>query len=484
MNLLFLAEATSRFAFLHALTPAFTVLGFFIIGFALLQNLFYLIQILLAALELRGNQLAETRIPTKWLLTSKATPGISMLVPAYNEAAGIVENIHSLLALHYPDFEVVVVNDGSKDNTAQRVIEAFRMEAVEVASPQSVPHKPVRGLYQSPHYPNLIFVDKENGGKADALNAGVNLARKPLFCCVDADSLLNADSLLRAARPFAEKPDQTIAVGGTIRIANSSLVKSGTLVEERIPRNILALFQYVEYFRAFMLARLAFSRLKGVAIISGAFGLFKRNAVIAVGGYSLDTVGEDMELVVKLHRFFCDQNSTFRITSIPDPVCWTEAPESLKVLRRQRTRWHRGMCETLWTHRRMLLKSRYRILGLLILPLFVIFDILGPIFEAIGFLMLFILSLLGLLSWAFFFAYFSLIVAFGVFLSVMSLVLAEISFFRSPKVHHMFALGLGAILENFGYRQLNSLWRIEGLYQFFRKQKSWGDMQRKGFTKV
>ncbi len=454
----------------------------FILFMALLQAIYYTALVVLAWKALRKGVGRERFKTPDWLLSSHASTGISVLVPAYNEAANIVENIHSMLSLHYPLFEVVVVNDGSKDDTAQRVIEAFKLERSEMAHPDSVLHKPVRGVYRSREIPNLVFIDKENGGKSDALNAGINYSRHPLFCSIDADSLLDPDSLLKAVRPFVEDPGHTIAVGGTIRVVNDSEVHAGRIIEERFPKKWLARFQYVEYFRAFMLARLAFSHIRSVAIISGAFGVFKRRAVIAVGGYTHGTVGEDFELVVKLHKFFCDHDTPYRIYSIPEPVCWTEVPESLKILRRQRSRWQRGMCETLFTHRSMILKRKYKTLGVGVMPLFVVFDILGPIVELVAYLMLAGLALAGILSWAYFWAFFCLVVGYGMFLSVLALVMSEATLFRSPRYRDMPLLWLTALLENLGYRQLNGLWRMEGLWQFFRKKQAWGDMQRKGFA--
>ena len=455
-----------------------------VLALALAQNGLYLVQLGLALFELRRTQRLEHQFSARWLLGTKPVPGISILVPAYNEEVTIVDNIRSLLTLRYPRFQIIVVNDGSRDGTAAQVITAFQLKPVELTRPTVAPCRPLRAIYRNRDYPDLLFIDKENGGKSDALNAALTFAEHPLVCSVDADSLLDHNSLLLAARPFIEEPDAMIAVGGTIRIANGSTIQGGTVVSEGAPRRLLPLFQVIEYFRAFLLARLAFSRIDAVAIVSGAFGLFKRSAVVQVGGYSTHTVGEDMELIVRLHRFFRDNGRHYSIRFLPDPVCWTEAPDTVKVLRRQRTRWQRGLCETLWTHRRMLFNARYGGVGMLSLPQFVVFDIVAPILETAGLVLIPISFALGMIRLEFLFAYFAVVALFGVFCSMMSFALAEMSFFKTTRRRDMVLYGLAAIGENFGYRQLNALWRIEGIWQFLRGRRGWGEMTRKGFAKT
>jgi cellulose synthase/poly-beta-1,6-N-acetylglucosamine synthase-like glycosyltransferase len=274
-------------------------------------------------------------------------PPISLLVPAFNEEATIRSSVRSMLQLQYPEFEVLVINDGSRDGTLQALIEEFELVPHPEVLRRVIPHKPIRAIYRSRRYANLKVLDKENGGKADALNAGINLARHGLFCGVDADSILQRDSLLRIVQPFLED-ERTVAAGGTVRIANGSEVRGGFLVQAGLPDKLLARFQIVEYLRAFLFGRLGWSPMNAVLIISGAFGLFDRERVIAVGGYSTDTVGEDMELVLKLHRHHRREGLPYRICYLPDPICWTEAPEDLGTLGRQRSRWQRGWPGRSW----------------------------------------------------------------------------------------------------------------------------------------
>ena len=347
-----------------------------------------------------------------------------------------------------------------------------------------IPHQEIRGLYGSVNYPNLILVDKENGGKADALNAGINLARFPLFCAVDADSLLEPDALLRAVQPFAEDPDKLVAVGGTVRIANGCTVRTGQVEDIDLPSNILALFQIVEYLRAFLMARLAWSQVDALMLVSGAFGIFKRSAAISAGGYDANTVGEDLELIVKLHRYMHEKGQAYDIQFVPDPVCWTEVPESLRVLASQRMRWQRGSLETFFKHIRMLGNPRYGAPGMIGYPYILLIDVLGPPTELLGYILMPLFFYMGVIHWDILAAFLAMTFIFGIFVSVGSLVLEEIELRRFPKARHLVVLLFVAIVENFGYRQLNSFWRIAGFWQYVRGAKgAWGDMTRRGFKR-
>ena len=447
-----------------------------------LQNAIYLVQLVRAFPEFLRARRRAARLREWWLLTSGVTPPVTLLVPGYNEEATIVESVRSMLALRYPELEIVVVNDGSKDATLAKLIEAFDLRPVERALPRRVEYKPVRGVYATPRLPNLLVVDKENGGKSDGLNAALDLARHPLVCAMDADSLLDAESLLRAVRPFIDEPEETAAVGGTVRVVNGCVVKGGNVVETRAPHGWVERFQTVEYLRAFLMARMSWTRSQTVTIISGAFGIFRRERMLEMGGYRHGTVGEDMELVVRLHRHACEENRPLKVWHVPDPVCWTEAPAELKILSRQRTRWQRGLCETLWRHRRMIGSPRYGQVGMVALPQFVLFDVISPLFELIGLVLVPLCYAAGILSIEFFIAYCALVFGFGICLSVACLVLAEYSLRRYRRARDLWILGLAAVVENFGYRQLNSIWRLMGTWQFLAKKRGWGDMPRRGFN--
>lgn len=446
----------------------------------LLQVGFYIVQLLFAALALSSRP-PVPRGATLWRRYSDQAPPISVLAPAFNEELTVVESVRSLLALQYPDFEVLLINDGSKDGTLARVIAEFELARVERFVDDRVKHAPVRGFYANPSLPRLLVIDKENGGKADALNAGINACRTSLFCAIDADSILEPDALLRVVRPFIDDPHLTIAAGGTIRIANGCTIESGRVTEVRLPRNFFALVQIMEYLRAFLMARLALGKMQVLTVISGAFGLFKRWHVVEVGGYSHATVGEDMELVLKLHRLMRDREEPYRIEFIAEPVCWTECPEDAKVLGRQRSRWQRGALECFAKHKDMCFNPRYGRIGFLGFGQILLVDVVGPLIEVLGYILVPLLYGLGLLALPWLLAFLAITFTFGVFVSVATLILEEVQLRRFPKARDLAVLALIAVVENFGYRQLSNFWRLQGWWQFLRKQQSWGTMTRKGF---
>jgi cellulose synthase/poly-beta-1,6-N-acetylglucosamine synthase-like glycosyltransferase len=405
-------------------------------------------------------------------------PPVTVIVPAYNEELTVVATVRSLLQLRYPQFEVVVVNDGSKDRTLSGLIEAFNLRPFPEVLRVRLKTACVRGVYRSPDHPELRVIDKENGGKADALNTGINAARYPLFCALDADGILQPDSLRRVVRPFIED-SRTVATGGIIRVANGCDVVGGWLVRAGPPRSLLGLFQVVEYCRAFLFGRLGWNPLNSVLVISGAFGVFHKETVVASGGYRTDVAGEDMELVVRLHRLLRRAGRPYRITFVPDPVCWTEAPESIPVLRRQRVRWQRGLCESLALNIDLMLGGSGGCVGWIAFPFALIFECLSPLVETAGYLV-FVASLLaGRVDLAFALGFLVVSIGLGVLLSASSLLLDEMSFHTYSKGRHVVAHLVAAFAENFGYRQLNAIWRIEGLVRWaVGARQVWGEMTR------
>lgn len=413
-------------------------------------------------------------------LASPLTPGISVLVPAYNEEAGIVESVRSLLALRYPRHEVIVVNDGSSDATLARLHEEFDLVPVHRVLRESIPCKPIRATYLSRRIPELCVIDKENGGKSDALNTGINAARYPYVCAIDADAVIEEDALLQVAKPILDDPDLVVATGGIVRIANGCRIDHGRVVEVGLPKSRLATLQVVEYFRAFLVGRVGWSSLNALLIISGTFGLFRRSLVEAVGGYSTQTVCEDMELVMRLHRYLRDRGERYRIEFVANPVCWTEAPEDMRTLSRQRRRWQRGLGESLWRHRGMIGNPRYGAIGVVALPFFVAFELLGPVVEALGPFVAFAAFALGRLSLPFLIAFLTLSVLLAILLSVAALALEEFSFRRHARGRDIARLLAYAVLENLGYRQLVAFWRTLALADLVRRKKAWGAQRRRG----
>lgn len=430
-------------------------------------------EMLCHARALRGERLVSG-------LSSGLAPSISLLAPAYNEAATVRESVGALLSLSYPGLEMVLVNDGSTDETLAVLKTHFELVPLYPIYRKHLVTKPVRGLYRSRRFPDLLVVDKENGGKADALNAGLQLASGELVCSIDADTLIEPDALLRMVRPFLES-EAVLGAGGTIRVANGSRFHHGRVTAPRVPRRALEGIQVVEYLRAFLFGRLGWNRLGGNMIIAGAFGLFRREAVIEAGGYASDTVGEDMELVLRLRRRAYESRTRHRITFIPDPVAWTEVPARAHILGRQRDRWHRGLAEVLWRHRAVLCNPRYKALGLVVFPYFVFVELLAPVVEILGLAGIGAGLALGLIDVPFALLFFAVAYAYGVVLSAAALVLEELNFHRYERLWERLLLLVWAAVEPLGYRQLTVLWRLQGLFKFLRKRKDWGAMERRGF---
>ena len=403
---------------------------------------------------------------------------ISLLVPAYNEAAGIVASVRSMLQIDYPRYEIVVINDGSKDGTLQELIRHFGLQVFPEAIDQPLPCAEIRAIYRSRRYPNLRVVDKAKGGKSDALNAGINCARHGLVCVVDADSILRRDALSRVVKPFVDD-SRVIASGATIAIANGCRISGGQLERIDLGRGFLARMQVLEYIRAFLIGRLGWTLPNTVLIISGAFGLFGRRVIIESGGYRTNTIGEDMELIVRLHERYRLRGAPYRIASVPEPLCWTEAPESLSVLRSQRTRWQRGLAESLMLHRRLLLHPRSGQLGWIAMPFFVAFELLGPVIELFGYVALLVGAVLGWVQWTGFLAMLLLALSLGFMISALALLLEALASGLYPRPRQIAVLAAMALAENLGYRQMVSLWRLQGLWRWMRgKQQVWGTMTR------
>ncbi len=459
---------------------------YLVLGYFILLSLVYFVTSVLAFRRLRQYSYRLDAYPDSSLLASGFLPPITILAPAYGEEATCVESTRSLLALEYPEYEVIVINDGSKDKTFERMVEAFDMKEAFRMPIADIPTAKVRGIYQSSRVPNLWLIDKENGGKADSLNTGINYTESPLFCAVDADSLLEKPALTRIVRPYIENSD-TVAVGGIIRIVNGSTVEAGKVTEIDMPKNLWAKFQVLEYFRAFLAGRMGWEAFNATFIISGAFGLFHRATVVEAGGYStkrngVETVGEDIELVIRLHRHCLERKRPYRISYVPDPVAWTECPETLKVLHRQRSRWQRGLLESTTRHAGMLFNPRYGRIGFLAFPYFMLLEGLGPVLEFFAYLyFVYLLATMPAGSMIFMTTFFLVSFALGMALSFLAISLEEISFKRYPRTIHLLELFLLSFLEIFGYRQLNAWWRINGVYTFLRGKKEWGKMERKGF---
>jgi cellulose synthase/poly-beta-1,6-N-acetylglucosamine synthase-like glycosyltransferase len=462
-------------------TQVLLALDWAMIAYFVLVNTCYAGILISAALDMRERVLVRISEFDWQVLGSKLAPQVSVIVPAHNEAATIAESIRSLLTLNYPRIEIVVVNDGSKDATLEVLCAEFLMHAVHPTYAKKVDCAEIVGLYQSARHPNLLVIDKKNGGKADALNAGLNFAGGDLVCAIDADSIIEPDAFLHMVRPFLASSD-VCAAGGTIRVANGASVVNGKLrAAPRAPLKPLVGFQVIEYLRAFLFGRLGWNQLGGNLIVSGAFGMFRRQMLLDAGGYRRETVGEDIEVTARLRAMGYESRRRGRVEFIPDPVAWTEVPESMRVLGRQRDRWHRGLAETLWRHRRMFLNPRYGLLGLFVMPYFVVIELFAPAVELFGLFIFVAAWLLHAISVQFMLLFFAVAYGYGVVLSIGALVLEEFSYQSYPRFTDRLLLLLWALTENLGYRQLTVLWRVRGMLKFLVGRRDWGRMERRGF---
>ncbi|TQK44076.1 cellulose synthase/poly-beta-1,6-N-acetylglucosamine synthase-like glycosyltransferase [Streptomyces sp. SLBN-118] len=456
-----------------------------ILTYFALINTSYLLLILLAVGELVRRLRRAPFAGYDDTSASPFTPPVSLIMPAYNEEAGIAEAVRAMLLLRYPVFEVVVVDDGSSDGTLDALRGAFGLVEVDRVVPDDVQ---VRGAVESVHLPRggpvpLVVARKANGGKADALNAGINLARYPLLCMVDADSILDSESLLAVAKPFCDDPMRVVATGGVVGIANGCTVVAGRVVEPRVPQELLGRIQVVEYLRAFMLGRTGWSKIGGLLVIAGAFGLFRRDVVVAVGGMDANCIGEDAELVVRMHRYLRDQGRDYRIVFVSEPISWSEAPSTAKILGKQRRRWHRGLTELLLKHRRMIGNPRYGRIGLVSLPFYVVFELLAPVVELAGLVLVPVGLLVGAVDPDFLWRFLLVAYGYALVVSLVSLAVEEYAFHRFARSRDIWGAVVGAIAENLGYRQLTAWWRLRGMWDALRgAPQVWGSMTRSGFT--
>ncbi|GAB1644860.1 glycosyltransferase family 2 protein [Krasilnikovia sp. MM14-A1259] len=455
-----------------------------IFGYFILINTSYLALIGLAAVEFAQSLRRAPVAGTDDLFRNPLTPSVSLLVPAHNEGPVIVPAIQALLALRYPRFQVVVIDDGSTDDTFERLREQFDLVELPYVVAGDVPHRgAVRSVHVARSEPDtLVVARKENGGKADSLNVGINLAGNDLVCMIDADSVLDHDALLAAVKPFADDPLRVAGAGGVVRIANDCKIVGGRVVEVRMPRRWLVRIQVVEYLRAFLTGRTGWSRIGGLVVISGAFGVFRRDLLVGVGGMALDTVGEDAEVVVRLHRRLRAAKEDYKLVFVPEPVCWSEAPSTMRVLGRQRRRWHRGLAEVLRNHRAMIGNPRYGRVGLLALPYYVFFELLAPFVEAVALVLVPLGLLLGAVNIDFAWRFALAAYGYGILVSMAALLLEEMSFHRYPRWSDIGKGLAAAFLESLGYRQAMAYFQVRGAWQAWRgKEATWGRMTRAGF---
>ncbi len=454
--------------------------NYFCMAFTVLLSVIYIVQMIMSFVKVRKDSKALMSNDYERYMYSDNLLPISLLIPAYNEEENVVQNIKSLMKMDYPNFEIIVVNDGSTDKTHEKIVEAFGLYQIESSQKVSIPTKEVRGVYYNVDYPNLLYIDKENGGKSDALNAGINASSYPLFACLDADSRLEKDALLKLSIEF-NKYKNSIVAGGIVRIANGSVIRDGEFKGFSMPKKIIERFQIVEYYRSFLSGRVSWGLSNSMLIVSGAFGVFQKQAVIEVGGYKTNTIGEDMEIVVRLHSYMRKNKRKYKIIFCEDAVCWTQGPMSLKDIRGQRRRWQIGLLDTLISHKNLLFNPRYGMVGMVAVPYNWMFELLGAVIEVLGYFIIPFSLIMGELNVFFFVIYFLLATLLGIMLSIGSLILEQYTKKSAMTAKQYILISVYAILENFGYRQLITLFRVEGIFKYRKLRQTWGKIERKEF---
>jgi cellulose synthase/poly-beta-1,6-N-acetylglucosamine synthase-like glycosyltransferase len=447
----------------------------------LVCNLAYLTMLIIAFKTSAAHQHRLKSFSLNWIKECPLAPPVTVLVPAHNEEKSIAIAVRNLLDLDYPELELIVINDGSSDKTLQVLQRNFSLRPIRAVYVQEVSSAPVRGLYRSDLDPRLLVVDKKSGGsKADALNAGLNAASSPYLCVVDADSVLEPDALLRIMTPVLADPKRVVSVGGIVRVLNGSEVEGGKVRRVRLPRKSIEAIQVVEYLRAFLIGREAWARGNMLMIISGAFGVFRTDLVRAVKGYRSSSIGEDFDLVARLHRHLRDNKADYQIQFVPDPVCWTEVPSDWRSLARQRARWQKGLLDVLWPSKDMLFHPRYGRIGCLALPYLWLFELMAPVIELGGILTIASAACMGVLDREVFLQFLFFGYAFATVISIGSVLQEELTYKRYNDWQDVARLVSYCFLEHFPYRQFNMLWRLQGMWQYLRGDMEWKPLKRQG----
>ncbi len=459
----------------------FNVLFIAVMAFFFTINTVYLFVLLLSIIEVQRRRTYRFTYNLDQAFKFRLLPPVSIILPAYNEAKTIVESVRSLLFVRYPSYELLIVNDGSKDGTLKILIRAFDLIRTDYVYRRSIDTEEIRGIYISKVHKNIIVIDKENGGKADALNAGINVSKFPYFCAVDADTILGEDALAKLILPFINDPERTVAVGGVIKSANGSVIQMGRLLQERLTGNLLIILQGIEYARAFFLGRLGLSSINSLLIISGAFGLFKKEDVLKVRGYKKKSLGEDMMLVVKLHKLKKQEKKSYRISFVADTVCWTEIPYSFRILARQRVRWQMGFLESIFENRDMILNPRYGAVAFFSIPFYILSEIAAPFVEIVGYCLLTAGIWLNIFPALILVRFILVTWVYSIMHSIIALAMEYFGIGSTLRFHHFLLRLLISLFENLFYRQVNLCYKIKGFFKFFTSQREWGAMERRGY---
>lgn len=443
-------------------------------------NLLYTILVGLSFLGSRERVRQAEMADFGLVASSRLTPPVSILIPAYNEEKVVVDSVAAALDINYPEFEVIVINDGSRDRTVRVLEDGFDCERIDITYRAGLPTERVRRILRSRKDPRLLVIDKENGGKADALNAGINCSKYRYVCNTDADTIFERDALLRIVRPVLEDPKRLVAVGGQVRIGNGFKIVKGEIVERHLPGSLLPMLQLVEYLRTFLGNRVGWSQVNAMLLISGAFGLWRRDVLVSVGGFSRRTTGEDLELTMRLHRVLRKREEDYRIVSLPDPVCWTEAPSDVRSFINQRNRWHRVLLESFMEHREMMLNPQFGLVGMLGMPYYFFFEILGPPMECFSYLVVGAGLLAGIVETDTLFFFLLISIGYTTVLNIMAIVIEDLHYETYTVWEVMKLTGVG-LLDNLGYRQFTMGIRLWAMFDWMGRVQTWGRIERKGF---
>ena len=454
-----------------------TALFFFVL------NTIYLFILAIAIFSINKKKRLQFPFDTQQAFRYRLLPPVTIILPAYNEEKTIVQSVRSLLSIRYPEYELIVVNDGSKDKTLELLKKVFNLKKTDYVFRKSIETEEVRDIYISDSFKSLIVIDKKNGGKADALNSGINVSKYPYFCAIDADTVLGEDALVKLIHPFIDDPERTIAVGGVVKAANGCQFHHGRLLDESLPRNLLVLLQMIEYARSFFMGRIGLAAINSLLIISGAFGLFKKDEVIKVKGYKKRSLGEDMMLVMKLHKHKRKEKKKYRITFVPDTVSWTEMPSKLRILKKQRVRWQMGLLESIFDNIDMFFNPKYGIIGVFSVPFYFFSEVIPPFLELLSYVAIIFGLVYRLLPISYIYYFITVTWIYSIANSLIAILLEHYILSSSPRFKHIAIKFISSFIENFFYRQLNIFYKIVGVFKYIAKKREWGEMERQGFNK-
>ncbi|WP_324719575.1 glycosyltransferase family 2 protein [Salinimicrobium sp. HB62] len=458
---------------------------FFVYG-ALLLTVYFL-GVILSARAVKRNKRRARFLEVKDIVSATDIPSVTLVAPAFNEGLTIVENVKSLLSIQYPFYELIVVNDGSKDNSMQLLIEEYKLKPIDSTFiVQPIPTAMVRAVYKSTEaqYKHLTIIDKNNGGRSDAINCGINFATTELVLCTDADCIIEQDAILKMVRPYLEEGDkEIIACGGAIGVANDSDIREGILKKLRVPKDLLTTTQVVEYIRAFLIGRMGWGEVNGLMLVSGAFGMYPRSRLLEVGGFNTKTVGEDLELCIRLRVHMEKLKKAYKVVYVPETLCWTEVPHSYNIFVKQRDRWARGLWETLKLHRYLFMNPRFGKMGMIFFPYWCFFEFGAPIIEFLGIVFMLIFGYYGLIDWPSAILLFTAVYLLGCIFSSVAVFFYILNFRHYSSAKEIAELLLAAYLEPFLFHPVLVFGQLKGLYKkLFGIKSGWGNMTRKGFS--